>query len=42
VLVLLALGNAAMALMSLVPLGGSDGGRALSAFRRARAVVSAS
>jgi len=30
------LGNAAMALMSLVPLSGSDGARALSAFRRAR------
>jgi Zn-dependent protease len=38
VLVLLVLGNLAMALMSLVPVGGSDGGRALSAFRRARIV----
>lgn len=36
-LVALMLGNAAMALMSLVPLSGSDGGRALSALRRARA-----
>jgi len=30
------LGNAAMAAMSLVPLGGSDGRRALSALRRVR------
>jgi Zn-dependent protease len=36
-LVLLALGNGGMAAMSLVPLGPSDGGRALSALRRARA-----
>jgi Zn-dependent protease len=33
---LLILGNAAMATASLVPLGPSDGGRALSAFRRTR------
>jgi Zn-dependent protease len=36
-LMLLAVGNVAMAAMSLVPIGGSDGGRALSALRRARA-----
>jgi Zn-dependent protease len=35
-LVLLAVGNVAMAAMSLVPIGGSDGGRALCAMRRAR------
>lgn len=35
-LVLLTLGNVAMALMSLVPTGGSDGRRALRAWRRAR------
>jgi Zn-dependent protease len=35
-LLLLVLGNAAMAAMSLLPVGGSDGGRALSAFRRFR------
>lgn len=36
VVLLLALGNAAMAVMNLVPLGHSDGGRALSALKRAR------
>jgi Zn-dependent protease len=35
-LLTLVLGNAAMAAVSLVPLGGSDGGRALSALRRLR------
>ena len=35
-LLLLTLGNAAMAAMSLLPVGGSDGGRALSALRRSR------
>jgi len=35
-LLTLVLGNAAMAALSLVPLSGSDGGRALGAFRRAR------
>jgi Zn-dependent protease len=35
-LLLLVLGNAAMAVMSLLPIGGSDGGRALGAFRRSR------
>jgi Zn-dependent protease len=35
-LLLLVLANAAMAAISLVPLGGSDGGRALSALRRSR------
>lgn len=35
-LLLLVLSNAAMAAMSLLPFGGSDGGRALSAFRRTR------
>ena len=35
-LVLLTLGNLGMALMSLVPIGGSDGRRALRAWRRAR------
>jgi len=36
VLLTLVVGNVAMALMSLVPLGGSDGARALSALERAR------
>jgi Zn-dependent protease len=35
-LLTLVLGNAAMAAMSLIPLGGSDGGRALRAARRFR------
>jgi Zn-dependent protease len=35
-LLLLVLGNVAMAAMSLLPIGGSDGGRALSALRRSR------
>jgi len=35
-LLLLVMGNTAMAVMSLVPLGSSDGRRALSAFKRAR------
>jgi Zn-dependent protease len=35
-LLLFVLGNLAMATMSLLPIGGSDGGRALSALRRAR------
>jgi hypothetical protein len=35
-LLLLVLSNAAMAAMSLLPLGGSDGDRALSALRRSR------
>ena len=35
-LLLLLLGNVAMAAMSLLPIAGSDGGRALSALRRAR------
>jgi len=35
-LLTLVLGNAAMAALSLVPLGGSDGGRALGAWRRFR------
>jgi Zn-dependent protease len=35
----LILGNAAMAVMSLVPFSGSDGRRALSAFYRARAAL---
>jgi Zn-dependent protease len=37
-LLLLVICNAAMAVMSLVPIGASDGGRALRAFRRARRV----
>jgi Zn-dependent protease len=37
----LVLGNAAMAMLSLVPLGGSDGQRALNAFYRARLARSA-
>lgn len=36
-LLLLVLGNLGMVVMSLVPIGTSDGGRALSALRRARA-----
>jgi Zn-dependent protease len=36
-LLLLVLGNLGTAAMSLVPVGASDGGRALSAWRRARA-----
>jgi len=36
VLLLLVMGNAAMAFMNLVPIGDSDGGRALSAFRLRR------
>jgi len=35
-LLMLAVGNAAAALLSLLPLGGSDGARALSAARRSR------
>ena len=35
-LLLLVLGNIAMAAMSLLPVGGSDGGRALGALRRSR------
>jgi Zn-dependent protease len=35
-LLTLVIGNVAMAMMSLVPLGGSDGARALSALRRTR------
>jgi len=37
-LLLLVLGNCAMAAMSLVPFGGSDGGRALGAYRRFRSL----
>ena len=37
-LLLLVLGNVAMAAMSLLPFGGSDGGRALGAYRRFRSL----
>jgi len=37
-LLLLVLGNVAMAAMSLLPFGGSDGGRALGALRRFRSL----